>query len=170
MSPGNFPDWNKFYIMRNYFVLNVYRRILRKDKQKLTFISLLKQSLGKFKFFKLSNWIRFSLQLIIIGVFFACSANVKSQNFADAPNFNHKRGFYNQSIRLKLSSKNTEGTIRYTLDGSKPTRTNGQNYSKPIKIKSTAMVRAYTYAENIQDSKIKTHSYLFSEKCNSTKK
>ena len=102
------------------------------------------------------------LSIIMVIMLFTTCAN--SQKVADAVDFNHKRGLYSRSFRLKLSSKTQGSTIQYTLDGSKPSPTNGQNYSKPISIKSNTMVRAYTFADNIENSKIKTHSYIFPKK------
>ena len=135
-------------------MLSMLNRILKKTK-----LSLKKDFSLKFYYRK-----RFSLHLLIIGVFLTCSADAKQHNITDAPNFNHKRGFYTQSFRLKLSTKTTEGTIRYTLDGSKPTLTNGMDYSKPIRIKTNSIVRAYAFTEGLDDSKIKTHTYIFPKK------
>jgi len=100
---------------------------------------------------------------IIVFVLLLCPVLVKSQNTADAVDYNFKRGFYTDSFQLHLSTKTIGGTIRYTLDGSKPTITNGQDYSVPITIRANAMVRTYAYATNYEDSKIKTHSYIFPE-------
>jgi len=98
---------------------------------------------------------------IIVVIFVTCIFKAESQEKADAVDFSYKRGFYSDSFNLELSTKTTGGTIRYTLDGSKPTLTNGNDYTEPIFIDSNAMVRAYTYAPNFDDSKIKTHSYIF---------
>ena len=94
-------------------------------------------------------------------VFLLCSANSKAQTKADAVEFNFKRGFYTDSIQLELSSPTPGDTIRFTLDGSKPSSSNGQIYTGPISIRSNAMVRAYDHAAGLDDSKIKTHSYIF---------
>ena len=99
----------------------------------------------------------------IVTIFLICSAFVKSQSKTDAVDFNFKRGFYTDSFQLELSCETPGSTIRYTLDGSKPTLTNGQVYSVPIPISANTMVRAYAHAANLQDSKIKTHSYIFPE-------
>ncbi|MBN1187934.1 MAG: chitobiase/beta-hexosaminidase C-terminal domain-containing protein [Bacteroidales bacterium] len=100
---------------------------------------------------------RFYIFLIALMI----SAEAKSQTTADPVDYNFKRGFYTDSFKLVLSTKTPGGTIRYTLDGSKPSLTNGQDYSVPISISANAMVRAYTYATGLDDSKIKTHTYIF---------
>ena len=97
-------------------------------------------------------------------IFWLCTALANSQTAADAVDYSVKRGFYTDSFKLVLATKTTGGNIRYTLDGSKPTLSNGQDYSQPILISTNAMVRAYAYAAGLEDSKIKTHSYIFPQK------
>ena len=103
----------------------------------------------------------FHLRFHIVVIFLMCAALANSQTAADAVDYSVKRGFYTNSFQLVLTTKTPGGTIRYTLDGSNPTLTNGQDYSAPITISANAMVRAYTYAAGFDDSKIKTHSYIF---------
>ena len=43
--------------------------------------------------------------------------------FTDKPNYSHERGFYDDPFELSISSDVPDATIRYTLDGSEPTRT-----------------------------------------------
>ena len=98
---------------------------------------------------------------IIVLILFGYLAIAESQDKADAVDYSIKRGFYTDSFNLELSTKTKGGKIRYTLDGSIPTLTNGIDYSEQISISSNTTVRAYTYALNFEDSKIKTHSYIF---------
>lgn len=86
-----------------------------------------------------------------------------AQLITDAVDFGCKRGFYSTSFELILSNLTPGSTIRYTLDGSKPSLTNGSTYVSPITISRNSMVRAYSYALGMLDSKIKTHTYLFPE-------
>lgn len=102
-------------------------------------------------------------KLVFTGIFLFCLQLSKGQTTTDAVDYSVKRGFYTASIQLVLSSNTHGSTIRYTLDGSKPTLTNGENYSTPISIESNAMIRAYAYASGLEDSKIKTHSFIFPE-------
>ncbi|WP_159519684.1 FN3 associated domain-containing protein [Sunxiuqinia indica] len=100
---------------------------------------------------------------ILVILFLLCSTLVNAQTATDAVDYSFKRGFYTNSFQLELSSETPEATIRYTLDGSKPSATNGQIYSGPITIIETTMVRTYAYASNYEDSKIKTHTFIFPE-------
>lgn len=86
---------------------------------------------------------------------------LKSQVSIDAVDYSIKRGYYTDSVQLELSSKTPDISIHYTLDGSIPTLFNGQHYTAPIIIKSNSTVRASAYAPNYEDSKIKTHTYIF---------
>ena len=80
------------------------------------------------------------IRFLIVLIYIICPALVKSQTSADAVDYNFKRGFYTDSIQLVLTTETPGGTIHYTLDGSKPSLTNGQEYSGPISISSNAMV------------------------------
>ena len=51
--------------------------------------------------------------------------------------FDHDHGFYNAPFDLVIESDTPGATIRYTLDDSTPTATNGLIYSGPIAISST---------------------------------
>ncbi|MFO7658190.1 MAG: FN3 associated domain-containing protein [Bacteroidales bacterium] len=107
---------------------------------------------------------RISIHFLVVAFTFLFLPKwVKSQESAKAVDYSYTRGFYSKSFKLELTTKTPGGKIRYTLDGSKPSPTNGQDYSNPVTISSNAMVRAYTNASNFNDSKIKTHSYIFHE-------
>jgi hypothetical protein len=86
-----------------------------------------------------------------------------AQTHADDVEYSFKRGFYSDSILLELFSETAGSTIRFTVDGNKPDSLNGQVYTGPIMIASNAMVRAYASAAGMEDSRIKTHSYIFPE-------
>src|SRR4029077_4943723 len=76
------------------------------------------------------------------------------------PRFDHSRGFYTSAFSLVLSSD--AGTqIRYTVDGSAPTATNGTIYTSPISITTTRVVRAVAYIDSLNVSVSVTHSYIF---------
>ena len=104
-----------------------------------------------------------NFRIYTVVTLFLCTSLVNSQTATDAVDYNFKRGFYTESFQLELSCETPGSTVRYTLDGSKPSLTNGQVYSVPIPISTNSMVRAYAHAVNLLDSKIKTHSYLFPE-------
>lgn len=98
----------------------------------------------------------------LFAIFLIYSAISKPLMAANSVEFNPKRGFFDKSFHLNLSTK--EGSIRYTLDGSKPTQSNGHDYKGSIFIEGNAIVRAYACNEDSHDAKINTHSYIFPEK------
>ena len=52
------------------------------------------------------------------------------------------RGFYDTPISVTLASATVGATIRYTIDGSLPTPTNGTTYTAPINVSTTTTLRA----------------------------
>lgn len=78
-------------------------------------------------------------------------------------NFNLDRGFYDAAISLAITSDTPGATIRYTLDGSLPSLSDGQTYTSPISISTTTNVRALAYleAQNYIPTNVDTHSYIF---------
>ncbi len=81
--------------------------------------------------------------------------------FVDAPDFSVKRGFYQSTVTLTLTSKTPDAEIRFTVDGSQPTATHGTTYAGPLTISSTTPVRAQAFRPGWHPSQIKTHTYLF---------
>jgi plastocyanin len=73
--------------------------------------------------------------------------------------FSQKRGFYTAPFNLALTAP-AGATIRYTLDGTFPTTTNGIIYSAPIPINKTTVVKTIGFEAGGQ-SRIQTHTYLF---------
>ena len=64
------------------------------------------------------------------------------------------------TLELSLPEGSPEAEIRYTLDGSEPTRTS-YLYSKPIQIGSTKIVRAKLFANGMLSPRSTTESYIF---------
>ena len=62
-----------------------------------------------------------------------------------APNFSMTRGFYESPIDVSLSAPGNSGTIYYTLDGTRPTKTTGTVYSGPIHITKTTPLKCCNY-------------------------
>lgn len=80
------------------------------------------------------------------------------------PAFSAERGFYDNPVQVYLSSE--EGSlVRYTLDGSEPTRSNGISYESPISIQSNTILRAAAFSRNTNDarlpSQVETHTYIY---------
>ncbi len=81
--------------------------------------------------------------------------------FVEKTSFSHKRGFYSTAITDLTITSDTEGaTIRYTLDGTGPTLSNGMTFEQPITITATSSVRAAAFKELHVPSGIKTQTYL----------
>lgn len=71
------------------------------------------------------------------------------------------RGRYSAPFTLTLTSTTPGSSIRYTTNGSRPTRTTGTLYTAPIQITGSTVLRATAYANGIATSKVATFSYLF---------
>ncbi len=75
--------------------------------------------------------------------------------------FSHKRGFYQNSFPLTITTGTPGATIRYTVDGSAPTETNGSTYTAPISITGTTIVRAAAFKLGWESTDVDTQSFLF---------
>ena len=71
------------------------------------------------------------------------------------------RGFLDQPIALTLHSPDDQATIRYTIDGSEPTHSNGSDYHAPLAIDRTTLLRASSFKGPVRISAVTTHSYIF---------
>ena len=78
----------------------------------------------------------------------------------DDVHFSVERGFFNAPFSLSLACRTAGAEIRYTLDGSPPTLTNGIVYVAPISVAATRIVRAGAFASNQLPSGVRTHTYL----------
>jgi hypothetical protein len=72
-----------------------------------------------------------------------------------------QRGFFDQPFMLRLATPTPASVIRYTLDGTAPTATNGAVYSEPLSIDATTTLRAAAFRDDWLDSNVVTHTYLF---------
>ncbi|MBN1445047.1 MAG: CotH kinase family protein [Candidatus Omnitrophica bacterium] len=85
-----------------------------------------------------------------------------SQRRAASPEFSLKGGFYPSALTLKITGPKN-GIIRYTTDGSIPDEKSGI-YNSPLKINSTAVVRARTFYPGIIPSPVATKTYFINER------
>lgn len=92
----------------------------------------------------------------------AANAGTTVAEAAAEPHFSVPRGFFNQPFNLILSSPTPGALVRYTLDGSEPTETNGIPYLSPINIRATAVVRAVSFRTNSLPSRTITQTYFMS--------
>lgn len=88
------------------------------------------------------------------------STNTITQMVAPV-HFSVKRGFFNSAFRLALDTDTPGATIRYTLNGSVPTLTNGATYSSLIYITRSQVVRAAAFQDGYLPSKVDTHTYFY---------
>ncbi len=82
-------------------------------------------------------------------------------DFVRDTSFSVDRGFFEQPIDVIITTDTPNATIRYTLDGSKPTLTDGSTYSGPIHISGTTTLRAFAYKDGFLPTNVDTHTYIF---------
>ncbi len=75
--------------------------------------------------------------------------------------FSVKRGFYDAPFSLAITTLTPSATIRYTIDGTKPTDTTGIVYTTPISITGTTTVRAAAFRSGWISTNVDTSTYLF---------
>jgi len=77
------------------------------------------------------------------------------------PKFSLKHGFFFESNTVTLSTKSVGSQIRYTIDSSEPTETNGFDYVSPIIITNTTCLRAAAFSNGTIRSEVETKTYIF---------
>ncbi|MBN1408728.1 MAG: CotH kinase family protein [Calditrichaceae bacterium] len=92
------------------------------------------------------------------------SSNITTgyHKFAEEPLFSLGGGFYNTSIEVALESPDSDLVIHYTLDGSEPDSSSVE-YSGPVSIDATTVIRAMASASGILTSPIVTKTYFINE-------
>lgn len=68
---------------------------------------------------------------------------------ADPPQFNPGAGNFNGEVMVTISSTSPGAKIRYTYDGSDPTPTHGTEYTGPINVTSSALIKAVAYGDEL---------------------
>ncbi|MFC1552542.1 CotH kinase family protein [Candidatus Latescibacterota bacterium] len=71
-------------------------------------------------------------------------------------------GFYDNNVTVEFSTASDIAVIRYTLDGSVPTESSIE-YSSPISVNSTTVVRARTFEVGLFPGPVCTNTYLINE-------
>ncbi len=74
--------------------------------------------------------------------------------------FSPPSGTYAAIQSVTLSTITNGATIRYTIDGSTPTETNGAIYSGPVAISTTTTLQAIAYKTGYSDSLVTNASYV----------
>jgi CotH kinase protein/Fn3 associated len=77
---------------------------------------------------------------------------------ATPPDFSKIGGVFAEDVSLELTAKSPAAKIRYTLDGSDPT-TASRDYSGPISITSTALVKAKAFEPGLAPSPTVSQTY-----------
>ena len=83
--------------------------------------------------------------------------------FVGDTQFSVDRGFYEESFNLEITSSTEGAKIRYTLDGTAPSMTDGILYEGPINVDKTTVLRAIAYMSGFRPTNIDTHTYIFPE-------
>src|SRR5688572_4310034 len=71
------------------------------------------------------------------------------------------RGFFDAPFSLSIATLTPGATIRYTLDGTRPTPTTGAVYGGPFTIQRSTVVRAAAFKAGLVPSDVDTQTYLF---------
>ncbi len=72
-----------------------------------------------------------------------------------------RRGFFSAPVEAAITADDPLATIRYTRDGSTPTFTNGIDYTGPVVITSTTVLRSAALRAGAKSSPVDTHSLFF---------
>ncbi|MDB4304608.1 lamin tail domain-containing protein [bacterium] len=96
------------------------------------------------------------------------NSSVALSDRVDAADYLPKGGFYDSSQSVTLTSTTLEATIRYTIDGSEPSLSNGFTYSSPVSMNSLTnktgrVLRTKVFKTGLIPSKGKFHTYLIGQ-------
>jgi RHS repeat-associated protein len=78
---------------------------------------------------------------------------------ATAPVFSPGPGNYTTSQSVSITSATSGATIRYTVDGSTPSETNGTVYTGPVGIAGNETLQAIAYESGLSDSPVTSGGY-----------
>jgi len=78
-----------------------------------------------------------------------------------SPVFSVERGFHDSPFEVTITASSLASQIRFTLDGTAPSDSEGEPYTGPVHIESTTTLRAVAYANDRELSRVTTHSYVF---------
>ena len=112
--------------------------------------------------FKVAERIRFLGGLLCLAqAIAACDASQTTASSLPHLVVNPPSGWCETPVKVKITSP-LEGTvIRYTVDGSEPTLRSGNDYSGPVAITNTTILRAAAFKEKARVSSIALRSYVF---------
>ena len=86
------------------------------------------------------------------------------KRYTTTPNIVQQAGFYEDSILVEITTEETDGTLRYSLDGNIPTQFSSQ-YSLPLRVAETTVVKARFFPSDpeVLPGKIDYATYLINE-------
>ena len=92
--------------------------------------------------------------------------------YCASPSFSVGTGYYDNAQNVALSCTTGGAVIKYTTDGSTPTRSHGSSYSSPVAITKTSTLKAIAYVPAWQTSSDSTglRSYTISGSYNTTRR
>ena len=79
----------------------------------------------------------------------------------EAPEISQDRGFFEHPFEVTISPVEPDTVVRYTVNGSQPTETNGTDYSGPITITTTTVLKAVAFRPGFVPSLATAQTYLF---------
>jgi hypothetical protein len=77
------------------------------------------------------------------------------------PKFSVGRGFYSGPVDLELRTKTEGAAIWFTTNGTLPSPTHGTRYATPVRLTTTAVIRASAFKEGLVPADVDTHSFIF---------
>ncbi len=105
-----------------------------------------------------------ALSICIIGVLLALSCqniNITEDSSAETPTFDANDGTYFAPKTITISSSTADAKIRYTLDGTAPSKTAGTLYEAPLVLvdTGTTTIKAVAYTDSLLASGIAVATY-----------
>ncbi|MCP4191799.1 MAG: tandem-95 repeat protein [Planctomycetaceae bacterium] len=89
------------------------------------------------------------------------TAGLSWEAIVQSPQASVASGYFDAGFEVRLETKTVGSSIRYTLDGSTPTLTNGLEYQEAIQVGTTTTLRARAFRADQVPSESVTYSYLF---------
>ncbi|MHC4207915.1 MAG: chitobiase/beta-hexosaminidase C-terminal domain-containing protein, partial [Planctomycetota bacterium] len=84
-----------------------------------------------------------------------------AMNIVSDTKFSVDRGFYDTPFDVAITCDTPGVTIHYTLDGSAPSESHGNEYFIPIRISSTTCLRAMAFRPGWVSTNVDTQTYIF---------
>jgi hypothetical protein len=84
-----------------------------------------------------------------------------AMNIVADTKFSVDRGFYDTPFEVTITCDTPGATIHYTLDGSAPSETYGNEYTSPIRIPTTTCLRAMAFRPGWMSTNVDTQTYIF---------